>query len=252
MIGESESRHSSRESDPPRARSENHSAAQPLVERVYEGLLREILAGQFPPGVPLREVELADRLGVSRTPVREAIARLAAYGVVETRPNRSAVVRRLTWADPGYIHQMREALEGMAAELVCGRISSADFARLDALGEAARDPEAPNYIAAFDEHDVALHRTIATRTGNPLLAREVRRLHDLTLLVQNQLELIQVGSHLIADIDRRHVRQLAWQQHGAILEALRANDRSASRRAMTDHIRTSCEHLTRLMPSTHW
>ncbi len=226
--------------------------AQSLVEQIYERLLREILAGQFPPGVPLREGELATRLGVSRTPVREAIGRLSAYGVVEARPNRSAVVRRLTWADPGYIHQMREALEGMASEQACGRLTTADFSRLDALSEAASDPEAADFFAAFDAHDVTLHRLIATRAGNPLLAREVRRLQDLTLLVQNQLESVQLANEHIGDADRKHIRQIAWSQHAEIVEALRAGDAAASRRAMVAHLRFSCENLVRLMPDSHW
>lgn len=225
---------------------------QSLVEQIYEQLLREILAGQLPPGVPLRESELATRLGVSRTPVREAISRLSAYGVVESRHNRSAVVRRLTWADPGYIHQMREALEGMAAEQACGRLSAADFARLDALSEAARDPDSVDFFAAFDAHDVTLHRLIATRSGNPLMAREVRRLQDLTLLVQNQLESVQLANQYIADADRKQIRQIAWKEHSEIVEALRAGDAAGSRRAMVAHIRDSCTHLTRLMPESAW
>jgi DNA-binding GntR family transcriptional regulator len=226
--------------------------AQPLVERVYEELLVRILAGQLTPGTPLREVELAVQLGVSRTPLREAISRLAEYGVVETRPNRSAVVRRLTWADPGHIHQMREALEGMAAELACGRLTPADFARLDALAEAARDPDGPDFFAAFDAHDVALHRLIAARAGNPLMAREILRLQNLTLLIEHQLESDLIGDQRIGDADRRHTKQIAWGQHVRIVEALRAGDPAVSRRAMVEHLRASCELLTRLMPASRW
>jgi DNA-binding GntR family transcriptional regulator len=232
--------------------SKSVPVAQPLVERVYEDLLGKIQRGQYPPGTPLREVDLADQLGVSRTPVREAISRLTEYGVVETRPNRSAVVRRLTWADPGHIHQIREALEGLTAELACGRLTAADFARLDALAEAARDPDGPDFYAAFDEHDVALHRLIATRAGNPLITREVRRLQDLTILIEHQLETVLLGDQRIDDDDRRHMKHQAWEQHVRIVEALRSGDPAASRRAMVDHLRASCELLTRMMPKSHW
>jgi DNA-binding GntR family transcriptional regulator len=226
--------------------------APPLADRVYEDLLRKILTGQLPPGTPLREVVLARQMNVSRTPIREAIGRLTEYGVVETRPNRSAVVRRLTWADPGYIHQMREALEGMAAELACGRVTPADFARLDALAEAARDPHGPDFFAAFDAHDLALHRLIARRAGNPLMEREIRRLQDLTLLIEHQLELVLIGDHRIEEADRRHMKQVASGQHAKIVEALRAGEAAGSRRAMVDHLRASCETLTRLMPKSRW
>jgi DNA-binding GntR family transcriptional regulator len=224
------------------------SLDQPLVQRVYEIVLRKILSGELPPGIPLREVELSQQIGVSRTPVREAIGRLTEYGVVQTRPNRSAVVRRLTWADPGHIHQMREALEGLAAELACGRLSASDFARLDALAEAVRDKEAPDFLAAFDEYDLTLHRLIATRAGNPLMAREIRRLQDLTLLIEHQAESNLLGDHRLEETDIRHMRQVASGQHMAITEALRAGEAAGSRRAMVEHIRTSCELLMRLMP----
>jgi DNA-binding GntR family transcriptional regulator len=233
--------------------SETIALAQPLVERVYEDLLRQILAGELPPGTPLREVELASQFGVSRTPVREAISRLAVYGVIETRLNRSSVVRRLSWSDPGHIHQMREALEGMGIELACGRLSRADFARLDALIEAARDPESPGFFAACDELDLTLHRLIATRTGNPILVREVRRLQELTLLIERQLETVLVGDQRIQDAERRHLKQQVWAEHVAIIEALRQGDAAASRRAMAEHLRSTFALLTRLMmPDSQW
>src|SRR5262249_41238586 len=156
-----------------------------------------------------------------------------------TRPNRSAAVRRLTWSDPGYIHQMREALEGMAAELACGRLTPADFARLDALAEAARDPQAPDFFAAFAAHDLALHRLIAKRPGTPLMEREIRRLQGRTLLIEHQVERAQIEDHRIEDADRRHMKQVAWGEHAKIVEALRAGDAAGSRRAMVDHLRAS-------------
>jgi DNA-binding GntR family transcriptional regulator len=147
---------------------------------------------------------------------------------------------------------MREALEGMAAELACGRITANDFGRLDELAEAARDPQGPDFFTAFDAHDLALHRLIARRAGNPLMEREIRRLQDLTLLIEHQLELVLIGEHRIEDADRRHMKQIAFSQHATIVEALRVGDAAGSRRAMVDHLRASCENLTRLMPKSHW
>ena len=117
--------------------------ARTLSRQVYDHLLRRIFDGGLVSGSPLREVDLAARLGVSRTPIREALGRLAEYGVVETRPNHGAIVRRLGRDELVHLHQVREALEGMAAEMACGRLDEDDFARLDALAEAAGDEHAP-------------------------------------------------------------------------------------------------------------
>src|SRR5262245_31795149 len=95
---------------------------QTLAEQAYQHLLRMILSRELAPGAPLHEAALVARLGVSRTPIREALARLTEYGVVEARPNRTAVVRRLVPEELTHLHQLREALEGMAAELACGRL----------------------------------------------------------------------------------------------------------------------------------
>src|SRR6516225_674466 len=128
-----------------------------LGRQVYEYLLRRIFSGELAPGTALREVELAAKLGVSRTPIREALGRLSEYGVVESRPNHGAVVRRLGRDELIHLHQLREALEGMAIELACGKLTDADFARLNALSEAARDSSAPQYLRACDEFDLGLH-----------------------------------------------------------------------------------------------
>ena len=79
-----------------------------LADRVVQQLLEELLAGRLAPGTRLREIELADRLGVSRTPIREALGRLARDGLVELLPNRGAIVRDLGGDELRHIYQLRE------------------------------------------------------------------------------------------------------------------------------------------------
>ena len=98
---------------------------------------------------------------MSRTPIREALGRLSEYGVVQSRANHGRVVSRMGRDESIHLHQIREVLEGMAAELACGELTDADFARLDALARASRDQTALDYFKAFDEYDVGLHRLIA-------------------------------------------------------------------------------------------
>jgi DNA-binding GntR family transcriptional regulator len=221
---------------------------QPLAEQVYQHLLRMILARDLAPGSPLQESDLAARLGVSRTPIREALGRLAEYGVVETKPNHTAVVRRLGPEELVHFYQAREALEGMAAELACGRLTAADCARLDALIDAARDRDAPGYFDAIKEFDTEFHRLVATRSGNPIIAREIIKLHAMTLLIQEQLEsvLIETGRDEVAK--RYENRRINFDQHQEIISALRSGSPTACRRLMVAHIRTNCALKVGLMP----
>src|SRR4051812_30423949 len=140
-----------------------------LTEQVFEQVLSMLLSGELSSGEPLRESELAVRLGVSRTPIREALGRLAEYGVVETRPNHGAVVRRLGGEELAHIHEVREALEGMAAERACGRLDADDFACLDALAASRSSQRRElDLIARADR------RHLEARPGDAALEARIR------------------------------------------------------------------------------
>jgi len=196
-----------------------------LYHQVYKHVLGEIMAGRLAPGHTLRETDLAALLKVSRTPIREALRKLAADGLVELRLNRSAVVRRLGPEQLAHIYQVREALEGMACELACGRLTAADLARLEELaaGVQAKEP------ASYHTFDVELHRLVAARSGNPVLAREIAKFHDL-------VQLVRARTATLAE-----TLELAHRQHLAIVAALKACDAGTARQAMIEHIRSSCE-----------
>jgi DNA-binding GntR family transcriptional regulator len=218
-----------------------------LTSQVYELVLQMIVGGGLAPGSSLRESDLAARLGVSRTPVREALHRLEEYGLVAMRPNHGAVVRRLGREEVVAIHQVREAMEGLACELAWGRLAGEDFARLDALAEAARGPHAPNRFEAFDLFDAELHATIARRSGNALLLREIVKLHRMSMLVHDGLESALMGAHRISPAERDEARGMFWRQHVAIMDELRAGSRSGSRRAMVRHLRATSAYRARLL-----
>jgi DNA-binding GntR family transcriptional regulator len=218
-----------------------------LGRQVYEHLLQRILSGELVPGTSLREGELAAQLGVSRTPIREALGRLSEYGLVESRPNHGAVVRRLGGEDLIHIYQIREALEGMAIQMVCGQLTDADFARLDALAEAARNPSATHYSKACAEFDVGLHLLIADRTGNPILAHEIRRLHDITRMIHDQIETVPMGGPHIGPGERREFRTIDWREHVGILAALKSAKPDDCRAAMVAHIRSASQYHARLL-----
>src|SRR5262245_40469846 len=142
--------------------------ANPLSDQVYNHLLDKIVARELSPGHALHEVELAQRLGVSRTPIREALARLVEDGLVEIQPNRRSLVRRLGPDDMRHIYQVREALEGMAAELACGRFEPEELDALEQMADRAQFNQQRDR-AADRQFDRDLHRLIAERSGNPIL-----------------------------------------------------------------------------------
>lgn len=221
-----------------------------LADQVYDHLLGMILSGELRPGSPLQETDLAGRLGVSRTPIREALARLSEFGVVVSRANRTAVVRPLGGEELVHFHQVREALEGMAAELAFGKLKAEDFDRLDALAEAARDPRRPGYLEAVNDFDQELHAIVAARSGNPVLAREIGKLHQLTMMLHEQLEPILIRGGFYGPEDQLQLRRACFEQHCRIVELFRNGSAAACREAVIDHIRFSCDYKAGLMPET--
>jgi DNA-binding GntR family transcriptional regulator len=204
-----------------------------LSDQVYEHLLRNISSGALPGGSPLRELELVDQLRVSRTPIREALARLAEYGLVEMRPNRTSFVRCLRRQEIVNAYEVREALEGLAVKRACGKLTVADFAHLEGLAPRGLDVASPGHEIACYQLDLELHRLIATRSGNPILAQEIRKLHDLLHLTHRTV------------VDRKEQVDVELREHLQILAALKAQDLRASREALLKHLRTGCAFLVR-------
>jgi DNA-binding GntR family transcriptional regulator len=134
----------------------------------------------------------------------------------------------------------------MAIQLACGKLTDADFARLDALAAAARDPSAPHSFKACDEFDVGLHLLIADRTGNPILAREIRRLHDITRMIHDHLETVLTGSPRIGPGEGREFRTIDQREHLGILAALKSGKLDDCRAAMVAHIRSASQYHARL------
>lgn len=202
-------------------------------DAIFDALFRQIMSGELRPGDPLAEPEIARQLGVSRTPVREALDRLAERGLVTFHPNRRATVRALKLDELEHIYEVRELLEGHAARRACGHLTAADFKELDRLARQARRGDGRRYAEANYEFDLALHRTVAERSGNPVLAGQIRELH----------ELVQLGRHKVGD--EREAFEAACDEHGRVVEALRRGEAGAAQDEMVRHIRSSCTFAMR-------
>jgi DNA-binding GntR family transcriptional regulator len=138
--------------------------AETSTARVRDELQHAILEGVLKPGERLRAEALAQRLGTSRTPIREALLQLEAQGLVEVEPNRGAVVRAFDRDDLLDLYELRALLEPRAAALAAHRITDDDIARLDALCDA------DDLIGANE----AFHRIILEAAGSPRLTTAMR------------------------------------------------------------------------------
>lgn len=205
-----------------------------LWERVHAHLREEILTNRLPAGTELQETALAAELGVSRGPLREAIGRLAAEGLVVVRPRRGAVVRALTKEEFLEAYQVREALEVMAARLAAVRLEAEQLSRLEQLTAAMSAHAAAGEVDAFFEANAAFHTALVEASGN-------RRLRELYGQVLGQMNRYRRRSLALRGSLRRSVAE-----HRAILEALSARDPDRAARLVGDHIRVPQQRLEEL------
>ncbi|HEY7604419.1 MAG TPA: GntR family transcriptional regulator [Gaiellaceae bacterium] len=196
-----------------------------LWQRVYDHLRGEILAGRLQPGTELAEVALAEQLGVSRGPIREAIGRLASEGLVTVRPRRGAVVSSLSKEEFLELYQVREALELMAVKLAVPRLQPEDIAALQRLiDQMAADAER-NRVAEFFEANARFHASLVDASGNARLGELYRQLLD------------QLGRYRTRSLLLRGNMQRSVAEHAAILRAAKRGDAARASHLMSEHIR---------------
>ena len=195
-----------------------------LAESVYQRILEAILSGSLASDTELSEVALAAELGVSRTPVHEALLRLAADGLVEDLVSRQARVVHFTREDVVEIYGMRRILEPAAAELAATRIDDAQLIELRSAAESLLAGAGKrDWANRAIEFDLRFHQTLAAAAGNDRLRAEIAKYRRL------------VRAFCRATGARENLQQ-ALREHLAIADALAARDAAAARRAMVAHI----------------
>ena len=201
-----------------------------ISQQVYERLRHEVLTGSLAAGRWLREMELAATLGVSRTPVREAVRRLAQDGLLELSPNRGVRVRAITLAEVVDVYRVRELVEGAAAAAAASNRTPTDLAEIERLLQAI-DALPPEDAARHIETDDALHEAIVVAAQSPALLEVVRLLHRRVTRVKI----------LTRDTNASRGTRI---QHRAIADAIAAGDAGEAERAMRHHIATHRELLS--------
>jgi DNA-binding GntR family transcriptional regulator len=179
------------------------ATGSPLVDRLAGAIQTRVLSGDVPVGSRLRQEALAEEFGVSRTPVREALRKLQATGLVELLPNRGAIVRGPSAREIREAYEVRAELEGLAAELAAGRISDRDLLRLreaqalfrrsveTLIARRARRPQPWKDESVWVQANDLFHQAILDAAGNERLSDTIADLHrsfprDLTWAALSQ------------------------------------------------------------------
>ncbi len=214
------------------------------VDAAYRGIRRAIISGDLRSGEKVSESALAERLGVSRTPVREALNRLRNEGLIVLERYRKGYVANFTADDLREIFRLRATLEGEAARGAALRIGDEDLARMEALqDEMERSYEAVGYdesVETFDRLNREFHRIVARAAG-------IRR---LDLILEGALELPAAGfvdrEEYFGTVDERMV--LVHQQHRQVIAALKSRNPDWAQSAMAAHLYALCPPKQESLP----
>ncbi|BES66694.1 GntR family transcriptional regulator [Gottschalkiaceae bacterium SANA] len=199
---------------------------QPLREVVFENIRSAIQSGELRPGERLMEVQLAESLGVSRTPVREAIRKLEKAGLVTISPRRGVYVAEISLEDTENILEIRGCLEGKAAELAATRISKEEQEALAICLQAFISYMDNNQMKEAMKKDVEFHRIIRQASRNQQL---IQILEDLSEQV-NRFRMVYLN-------DAAEAPSLP-EEHTRILNAFIKGDPNETRRAMISHMKS--------------
>ncbi len=202
----------------------NMNAYLPLRDVVFNTLREAILKGELKPGERLMELQLAAKLGVSRTPIREAIRMLEQEGLAVTIPRKGAEVARMTEKDMEDVLEIREALDELAAKIACTRMTEDQLKQLETIKETFVESTRSHDVKRIAEADVSFHDVIYEATGNPKLVSMLNNLRE------------QIYRYRVEYLKEEKNYPTLIGEHDAIVEALYARNQDEVVRAMHTHI----------------
>ena len=208
---------------------------KPLRELVFEALREAIIDGRLRPGERLMEIQLAEELGVSRTPIREAIRKLELEGFVVMVPRKGAYVADISTKDIIDVFEIRAALEGLAAQLAAERATDEELEEMERMlveiGEAieARD------VDRLVETDTRFHEVLFRASRN-------ERLCQLISLLREQIQRFRIRT-----LSHPARMRVALEEHRSLVEALAQRDPELARRVAQEHIESAENSLMNLI-----
>ncbi|QIE54857.1 GntR family transcriptional regulator [Pikeienuella piscinae] len=204
------------------------------ADSIADALEQMIVTGEFADGERLSEVALAERFGVSRTPVREAFQRLAASGLIEQLPRRGVFIQQPGPVELLEMFEVMAELESVCGRLAARRIAPARLKELDAANSACRAAMAAEDIDGYYRANEIFHHAIYNESGNGFLAGEAARLHR-RLRPYRRMQLYLKG---------RIAQSMA--EHEEIVAALRAADEARAGDALRTHVAVQGEKFHHL------
>ncbi len=207
----------------------NMNAYLPLRDVVFQTLREAILKGDLRPGERLMELQLASKLGVSRTPIREAIRMLEQEGLAVTIPRKGAEVAKMTEKDMEDVLQIREALDDLAVQVACDKMTQK---QLESLTVSMKNFEAAVQAGDLKKivaYDVEFHDIIYESTDNPKLVTLLNNLRE------------QIYRYRVEYLKEKENYPMLVKEHKTILAALKEKNKERVADAMRCHIRNQAE-----------
>lgn len=205
---------------------------QTLNWHVYNDIVRLISSGHYPPGTRLDEQQIAKELGVSRTPLREAISKLVKDGLVDHRPYKGNYVRRFTSKEVFDLYEVRKELESMAVRLAIPRLTNESISEMRTILREIETALAAGDLEAYGFADKRFHDAIAQLSGNKTLI-------SVLVHLSGQVQLIRT----MANQDPSVVDITAMERPG-IVDAMAAGDAATATLLMEEHIELVQQSIT--------
>lgn len=205
----------------------------PLRDVVFNTLRQEILTGKLKPGERLMEIHLANKLGVSRTPIREAIRKLELEGLVIMIPRKGAEVAQISWKGLKDVLEVRRALDVLAIELACERMTQEGFASLYEACESFEEATRTKDTRKIAEADVVFHDIIVASTENKRLIQLVNNLSEQ--MYRYRFEYIKDSSQ----------HQMLVEEHKEMCRSIQQKDKAAAASVVKKHIDNQEEVIIR-------
>ena len=205
----------------------------PLRDVVFQTLRNAILKGELQPGERLMEIQLAQRLGVSRTPVREAIRKLELEGLAIMIPRRGAIVADITVQDLKDVLELRGALEELAVQKACDSITEEQIQNLERAAQLFRDSLNGTDLVCSVEADMGFHEVIYEAAGNKRLQQMLMNLRE------------QMYRYRLEYMKDRSMHRLLTEEHATVCRAIRSRDKEKAGNAMRVHIENQRDGIIR-------
>lgn len=222
-------------------------------DRAYDYIRKRILSGEFPPGHSLMTEELSEQIGVSRTPIRDALRQLEADGLVTIKARLGASVTALDLKDYREICGLRLALESYAAGLAAANRTEAELKEISyalesmrkLIGQFASSAKEEELMQELVREDVRFHIAIMSAAKNDLLKKEILRLHLINRVVSGKPPGVIEAKITKAERQARRLEVMA--SHEAIFSAIDRSNAAAAKTAMESHIQDIIDSNIRMM-----